>query len=225
MANRYLVSTGTWAISGGSMGATLIKNNAATTINAQTSRVILNLPSGSWVMGNTSFGLQLNDVRFNLGTNSGSVSLSIGGASTYRLLDIRSLNADDHTVNFTPDATITMDKFICIGASTTERIFLGTGDVDGAFLEINGSCYGENVNIVRVNNTGDAPGYLGTSSVNPNSRDGWILTAPDKISTFVDPLTDVAESNTNWVTEGNIVELTAGLGSGGYELIGAISPP
>lgn len=214
---------------------------------AGTSLITMNVWGGSFAPYSGTFytaDKAFNDVRINFYNSSGtpaSAQLNIAGSPTFRLLDIRSTNSAAHTVNIGSN-TITTQKFIGVGSSTSNRLTITNGgDPDFAGMIGNtydgtSSCYGQNLNIVNVDYTDDEAtghplGYVGSSSTTGGSLGtyGWLLQDPPKISTLVDPLTTAPGSNSNWTVHpaaeyfGSLFSLTpvvAALHEGAY-VIGA----
>ena len=153
-----------------------------------------------------------NDVVVNMpGWND---SLAITGSPTFRSLTIQSKNSAAHTVNFESLSTVTADKFIAIGSSSSNKLTLkssGAGLAQLIMPEKTGTMYGQ---YVQVGISGDddsrfvfnptpdsesASGYIGSESVIYGTNPGhWVAQDPPKISTLVDPLTTAPGSNPNW---------------------------
>lgn len=234
-AKTLNMGSGTWTLTNGVAGVVFGKNNANTTVNAQSSLLILNIFGGqywAYPIGANPLGagFTLNDVIFNIGTTAGGTNIGILGSPTFRLLDIRSANSAAHTVVFDDDAVPTIEKFIAIGSSTSNRLLL-TNQTPGHFGYIeqsaSGTVYGQNVNNGAFG--GPAGGandklYLGSNSIVSNGAgSGWLLQDPPKISTLVDPLTTSPGSNSNWslptLSGGNTTPTLVGVGKdgGGYK--------
>lgn len=207
-AKTLNMGSGTWTLSGGSMGATIVKNNASTTLNAQTSTIILNLPAGMWSLPSATY----NDVFINLGVGgAGSVDLraSYGSPTTFRSLVVQSKNSAAHTVRFS--GTVVCDKFIAIGSSAGSRLNIiddGLGTPAPVrwtvYINENGTIYGQYVDtsssgaggwsvIVGSHGYNNVPVYLGANS-NPVSQD------PPKATTLLDKFDTGSAPGSLWST-------------------------
>jgi len=171
-------------------------------------------------------GNVMNDVVVNLGTNGltngGSSTLDITGSPTFRSLIIQSKNSAAHTVNFDGSgATITVDKFVAVGSSSSNKLSLDSTNA-GTFIEFteNATCYGQYVSINDSNispsmpSGANTPLYIGSNS----TSELWLTQDPPKISTLVDPLTTAPGSNTNWTVSGTVTQVTTGHYGGGYKI-------
>lgn len=226
MANRYLVgsgafnSTSIWSATyGGSSGASVPVSGDIIHVD-NNYNITSNLPSSS------SF-----DFIVYLGNNSaGGVTLGLGGSATFRTFMLLSKNSAEHTVNMDDLATITTNKFVAVGSSTTKKMNLSNPGYQGqGMLKVTNSCYGQNLYVtawygIDVFGTplSDTPLYIGSGSVDGANDWGagnalWLTQNPPKISTLVDPLTTTPASNSNWAVTGTVTKVTSGAEGGGYK--------
>ena len=169
-------------------------------------------------MGDYSY----NDVVVELGTHTPSATTgTIYGSPTFRSLIIQSKNSAAHTVKF--DGYITLDKFVAVGSSTSNRLkLLGNGS-SGLNFNSSGSCYGQYLQISEPDDvttelySGGVPLYIGANSITHEHTSGYLTQDPPKISTLVDPLTTAPASNTNWTVSGTVTQVTTGREGGGYK--------
>lgn len=198
---------------------------ASGVITFTNSLVILNVSTNSTFQTNSR---TFNDCIIKL--SGTSETLSITDSPSFRLLDIRSANSAAHTVDIpvldsTSNAAITVDKFIAVGSSSSNKISFNSSSAISPSnnfnsIKINNSCYGENLNFSGVPTygtylIGSAPRYLGVNTTYTNYT-GVLQQNPPKINTLIDPLTTSPGSNTNWTVTGTVSQITTGLGGGGY---------
>ena len=169
----------------------------------------------------TTSNRAFNDVRINMsGTNE---ALNITGSPIFRSLVIQSNNSAAHTVNFGSGATVTTNKFVAIGSSSSNKLIVKPSAGSSTIaLSSGGSTYGQFVDMQVSASGSGVPKYIGANSTQSSGM-GWLLQDPPKISTLVDPLTTAPTSNTNWsvVQDGSgITQVTNGHGGGGYNIRG-----
>lgn len=227
-AKTLNMGSGTWTLTNGVAGVVFGKNNANTTVNAQSSLLILNIFGGqfwAYPIGANPLGagFTLNDVIFNIGTTAGGTNIGILGSPTFRSLIIQSKNSAAHTVNLGASATITTDKLVAIGSSSSNKLTIkpSSGSSTIAFNP-GGSSYGQFVDMQASASGAGVPKYIGVNSTQSSGM-GWLLQDPPKISTLVDPLTTAPGSNSNWslptLSGGNTTPTLVGVGKdgGGYK--------
>lgn len=212
------LSSGTLDITSGifSLGGTNL------TVNAGTSLIKIFRAGSTGVFYGQSH--TFNDVSMLLGSSSNSVTMLLTGSPTFRLLDIRSANSEAHTVNFDEEAIIDVDKFIVLGASSSNRLKMtSTVGLDPTMIRLpdnyRASSYGQYVDMYNVHTDFSSlqPHYIGNNSVMTGDSTGWLLSNPPKISTLIDPLTTTPASNTNWTVSGTVTQVTSGHDGGGYK--------
>lgn len=198
------------------------------TLNAGTSLVILEVYLSFDTFLFSTLSKTFNDVQINMGSSgSDSTTLSITGSPTFRSLIIQSKNSAAHTVNFDDSATVTTNKLVAIGSSSSNRLTIKSSG-SPAYIQFisGGSSYGQYVNNDGTNPVftsgattvygGNVPTYLGSNSIDGAGLGDWLLQDPPKISTLVDPLTTTPASNTNWTVTGTVTKVTSGHDGGGY---------
>ena len=226
-AKTLNMGSGTWTLTNGSMGVLFGKNNANTTVNAQSSLLILNIfggQSSAYPIGANTLGagFTLNDVIFNIGTTAGDTQIGILGSPTFNSLVLQSKNSSTNTVEFQPLATITARRFVAIGSSAANRMIIQPSDYPGLTTQISGVdvSYGKWVNVRQLPVQPLVYGqnvYIGSTSVNSASV-GWLTQDPPSISTLVDPMTTSYSSSSYWTTSGTVSNVTTGARGGGYSL-------
>ena len=160
-----------------------------------------------------------NDVKIRVGTaNSTPAVVKLGGSPTFRSLIIQSKNSAAHTVNFDSGATITTNKFVAIGSSSSSKLTVKPSSGSSTIaLSSGGSTYGQFVDMQASASGAGVPKYIGANSTQSSGM-GWLLQDPPKISTLVDPLTTAPGSNTNWATTNSVASVSNGQGGGGYSI-------
>lgn len=193
-------------------------NSSSLTVDAQTGQVIINTSSNNAALTFGTSSKTFNDVTINL--NGSSETVSITGSPTFRSLIIQSKNTAAHSVFLDNAATITTNKLVAIGSSSTNKLTIApaTGSATINFTT-DGSSYGQYVNVVVAATGTGVTKYIGSSST-VNSGLGWTFADPPKISTLVDPLTTAPTSNTKWTVSGTIDQATSGYEGGGYTMTG-----
>lgn len=199
----------------------IVLSGSNLTVIPGTSRVTLDVVGGNSTYPN-DLGLNdftFNDVFLNLGVGGSiSTTVNITGSPTFRSLTIQSKNSAAHTVNFDSGATITTNKFVAIGSSSSNKLTIKPSSGSSTIaLSSGGSSYGQFVDMQVSASGAGVPKYLGANSTQSSGM-GWLLQNPPKISTLVDPLTTTPGSNTNWTVTGTMSQVTTGYEGGGYEL-------
>lgn len=147
--------------------------------------------------------LAFNDVIINIGpsdTRQGRINIT--GSPTFRSLIIQSKNSAAHTVNFDSGATITTNKLVAIGSSSSNKLTVkplsGSSTIA---LSSGGSSYGQFVDMQASASGAGVPKYIGVNSTQSSGM-GWLLQDPPKISTLVDHFDTLNTATWSTVTGG-----------------------
>ena len=166
----------------------------------------------------------LGDVVIKLGGSSNESVLLHIDSTTFKSLIILSKNSRAHNVTM---GSLWTDKFVAIGASSSNRLQLGNGTASGTlYVNVGGSSYGQYLNINGISaggGDGTYKPYIGSNSiVSYSPGPAWLTQNPPKISTLFDPLTTAPASNTNWTLGGTLSLASSGKYGGGYQGTGSI---
>ena len=220
-------------------GSTIEGPNGTIEINGNAADWAFIAASGSTVIVNASASKALwlgsfsyKDFFINLGVGvSTSVVIGISGVPTLRSLIIQSKNSAAHRITFDSSPSATVNKFVAIGSSASNKLIIENSYNMGSGASLNftsgGSSYGQYVNMTNVYAGGSSgvPKYIGANSIdtNFNQPGTWLLQDPPKISTLVDPLTTAPGSNPNWTVSGTFTQVNTGYGGGGYSGSGSLT--
>lgn len=219
LARTISFTTGTLDVTLANDMNTFTLSGSNLTFTAGKGHIVLRVPGTA----DPTFGTlskTFNDVAIYLGDKGSTAphSIDITGSPTFRTLIIESKNSWEHTVDFDNGATITTNKFVAIGSSSSYKLTVKPSSGSSTIaLSSGGSSYGQFVDMQASASGAGVPKYIGANSTQSSGM-GWLLQDPPKISTLVDPLTTAPGSNSNWTATGTVGQITSGVGGGGYEL-------
>ena len=168
------------------------------TLTAGSSLLVINVRSGTSTI--RTLNKTFNDVEIDF--RNASATLNVTGSPTFRSLIIQSKSSSAHTVNFDSGSTITTRHFRAVGSSSGNRLKLGNGVASNLSIQLNGTSYGQFVNIDGLGGTGSAnvPHYIGSNSIQTYSAGSrlWLLQDPPTMSTLVDDFAGTTFNTARW---------------------------